>query len=124
MSSNNNNMRNNSINNTANNLMKKGKAAGFITYQELNDSIQANNDLSIEDLEKEITKFSEAGIDIIEDDDVEAEIRQDLEIDESFTGRIAVAEPEEKEAEEAAAKAEEQKIEEQKASEAKKADKP
>jgi RNA polymerase primary sigma factor len=86
-----------------NNLIKKGKATGSITYDELNDAIEDTKNLSIEELESQITKLSDEGINLIEDDDIEDDvdaIRQDLDIDESFADPVARVEPEEKEVEE------------------------
>jgi RNA polymerase primary sigma factor len=51
------------------NLVSKSKKKGFVTYEELNKSISASKKLSVDELENAISKFSEAGIDIIEDDD-------------------------------------------------------
>lgn len=69
-----------------NNLLKKGKNKGFVTYDEINKSIPATNDLSVDELEKAFSKFSDAGIDIIEADDDE-DIKLDISIDDEF--RIA-----------------------------------
>ena len=75
-------------------LVKKGKAKGFITYNELNKTIPANKGLSVNDLEKAISKFSEAGIDIIEEED--DDIKLDINIDEEYRLSTAAAqEPEE-----------------------------
>lgn len=63
------------------NLVSKGKKKGFVTYDELNKSISATKQLSVDDLENAISKFSEAGIDIIEDED----IKLDININEELT---------------------------------------
>ena len=65
------------------NLVSKGKKKGFITYDELNKSISATRQLSVNDLESAISKFSEAGIDIIEDDS--EDIKLDININEELT---------------------------------------
>jgi len=65
------------------NLVKKAQAKGqSITYDELNKAIPATKDLLINDLEKAISKFSEAGIDIIEGDD--DEIKLDINVEDGF----------------------------------------
>ena len=51
------------------NLVSTSKKKGFVTYDELNKSIPASKKLSVDELENAISKFSEAGIDIIEEDD-------------------------------------------------------
>ncbi len=79
------------------NLVKKGKSKGFVTYDEINKAIPARNDLSVDDLEKAISKFSDAGIDIIEDDNDDDDIKLDINIDEEFrlSGNSLEAETEE-----------------------------
>ncbi|MDG1436596.1 MAG: RNA polymerase sigma factor RpoD [Rickettsiaceae bacterium] len=65
------------------NLVIEGKKKGFVTYDQLNKSISATKKLSVDELENAISKFSEAGIDIIED---EAEdIKLDININEELT---------------------------------------
>jgi len=65
------------------NLVSKGKKKGFVTYDELNKSISATKQLSVDDLENAISKFSEAGIDIIEDEG--EDIKLDININEELT---------------------------------------
>ena len=72
---------------------KKNK--NLANYDELNKPI-ANTNLSIDDLEKAISKFSDAGIDIIEDDD--DDIKLDINIDEEL--RFSSSDPIEQELEE------------------------
>ncbi|WPY01215.1 RNA polymerase sigma factor RpoD [Candidatus Trichorickettsia mobilis] len=72
---------------------KKNK--NLANYDELNKPI-ANTSLSIDDLEKAISKFSDAGIDIIEDDD--DDIKLDINIDEEL--RFSSSDPIEQELEE------------------------
>lgn len=85
-----------------NELVSKGKVKGFVSFDEVNKAIPATSDVSIEeDLEKAISKFSDAGIDIIDDDD--EDIKLDINIDEEY--RIARTSPE---AEEEEAEAEEE----------------
>lgn len=64
-----------------NNLVKKSKIKGFVTYNELNKSIPATKNLSVHNLEKAISKFADAGIDVIEEDD---DIKLDISIDQEF----------------------------------------
>ena len=64
------------------NVVKKVKNKNLVTYTEINKSIPANNNLSIDDLEKAISKFSDAGIDIIEDDD--EDIKLDINLDDDL----------------------------------------
>jgi len=64
-------------------LVLAGKKKGFVTYDELNKSIAATNKLSVDELESAISKFSEAGIDIIEDD--EEDIKLDINVNEELT---------------------------------------
>lgn len=67
------------------NLVKKSKSKGFVTYDELNKSIPASTDSLVDDLEKAFSKFSDAGIDIIEEDDDDEDIKLDINIiDEEF----------------------------------------
>jgi len=71
-------------------LIKKAKEKkGIVTYSDINKIIPITNNISVNDLEKVISKFSEAGVDIIERDD--DEIKLDINIDEEFklsTGNI------------------------------------
>ncbi|WP_316353037.1 RNA polymerase sigma factor RpoD [Candidatus Trichorickettsia mobilis] len=78
---------------TPDNSNKKNK--NLANYDELNKPI-ANTNLSIDDLEKAISKFSDAGIDIIEDDD--DDIKLDINIDEEL--RFSSSTPIEQELEE------------------------
>ena len=65
---------------TPDNPNKKNK--NFANYDEPNKSAQTSSNLSIDDLEKAISKFSDAGIDIIEEDD--EDIKLDINIDEEL----------------------------------------
>lgn len=65
------------------NLVSEGKKKGFVTYDELNKSISASKKLSVDELESAISKFSEAGIDIIEDDS--EDIKLDINVNEELT---------------------------------------
>lgn len=65
------------------NLVSEGKKKGFVTYDQLNKSISASKKLSVEELESAISKFSEAGIDIIEED--AEDIKLDININEELT---------------------------------------
>jgi RNA polymerase primary sigma factor len=64
-------------------LVSDSKKKGFVTYDELNNSINANKKLSVDELENAISKFSEAGIDIIDDDD--DDIKFDINVNEELT---------------------------------------
>ena len=79
------------------NLVSTSKKKGFVTYDELNKSIPASKKLSVDELENAISKFSEAGIDIIEEDD--EDIKLDINVNEELTvfNRIADAEEESEE---------------------------
>lgn len=63
-------------------LVSISKKKGFVTYDEINKSMAANKKLSIDDLENTISKFSEAGVDIIDDEDDGEEIRLDINFNE------------------------------------------
>ena len=65
------------------NLVSKSKEKGFVTYDELNKSISSTEKLSVDDLESAISKFSEAGIDIIEEE--EEDIKLDINVNEELT---------------------------------------
>ena len=64
-------------------LVSKSKKKGFVTYDELNKSIPATKKLSVDQLESAISKFSDAGIDIIEDDN--EDIKLDISVNEELT---------------------------------------
>ncbi|RYE06155.1 MAG: RNA polymerase sigma factor RpoD [Rickettsiaceae bacterium] len=95
-----NDLNNNKKNLGASELVKKAKIKGFVTYDEVNKSIPITNDLTVDDLEKAISKFSEAGIDIIDDDD--DDIKLDINTDEEYrmSGSTIDADNEEEVAEE------------------------
>ncbi len=80
------------------NLVSTGKKKGFVTYDEINKSIPANKKLSIDELESAISKFSDAGIDIIEEDD--EDIKLDINVNEELTVFNRIAENEEESEEE------------------------
>lgn len=78
---------------------KKAKEHGNpATYDPLNKVVQATKDALVNDLEKVISKFSEAGIDIIEGDD--DEIKLDINVDEEFKFSNSVDHEEEESEEE------------------------
>ena len=60
-------------------LVKKGKKNGSVTLDEINNAIPADPNLRIEDLESTLAKFTDAGIDLIEDD--EDDIKLEIGID-------------------------------------------
>ena len=64
-------------------LVLEGKKKGFVTYDQLNKSISATSKLSVDELESAISKFSDAGIDIIEDE--EEDIKLDININKELT---------------------------------------
>lgn len=64
-------------------LVTESKKKGFVTYDQINKSIAANKKLSVDDLENAISKFSEAGIDII-DDDNDDDIKLDINVSEEL----------------------------------------
>ena len=64
-------------------LVTEGKKKGFVTYDQLNKSISATKKLSVEELENAISKFSDAGIDIIEDEG--EDIKLDINVNEELT---------------------------------------
>ena len=64
-------------------LVTEGKKKGFVTYDQLNKSISSTKKISVEDLESAISKFSDAGIDIIEDDN--EDIKLDINVNEELT---------------------------------------
>ncbi len=80
------------------NLVSTSKKKGFVTYDELNKSIPANKKLSVDELENAISKFSEAGIDIIEEDD--EDIKLDINVNEELTVFNRITETEEESEEE------------------------
>lgn len=84
------------------NLVKKAKAKKTaITYDDLNKALPINKNLTVNDLEKAILKFSDAGVDILEpgEDD---EIKLDIGMDEEFKLVSNVDQEAEDEAEEEA----------------------
>ena len=60
-------------------LVKKGKSKGSVTYDEINNAIPADSKLTIDELESTLAKFTDAGIDLIEDD--EDDIKLEIGID-------------------------------------------
>lgn len=70
-------------------LIDKAKKKGFVTYDEINNAMPTDSKLSVDDLESALAKFSDAGIDIIEEDDSSnEEIKMDVNIEEdiNFSG--------------------------------------
>ncbi|KAJ6645052.1 RNA polymerase sigma factor RpoD [Pseudolycoriella hygida] len=64
-------------------LIKKAKEKGSsVSYYDINKIIPITNNISASELDKVISKFSEAGVDIIEGDD--DEIKLDINVDEEF----------------------------------------
>ena len=60
-------------------LVKQSKEKGFVTYDEINKSLPISKGVSVDELEKAISKFSDAGIDIIESDDND-DIKLDINV--------------------------------------------
>jgi len=60
-------------------LMKKGKNKGSVTYDEINKAIPGDSKLTIDELESTLAKFTDAGIDLIEED--EDDIKLEISID-------------------------------------------
>lgn len=83
------------------NLVIESKKKGFVTYDQINKSISASKKLSVDDLENAISKFSEAGIDIIEEDD--DDIKLDINVSEELSVSNVVIDSEEEEEESASA---------------------
>jgi RNA polymerase primary sigma factor len=65
--------------NSLDNLVKSSKDKGFVTYDEINNAIPNDKKMSVDDLEQVISKFSDAGIEFLEDDE---DIKLDINIDE------------------------------------------
>lgn len=64
-------------------LVSSSKKKGFVTYDEINKSISEDKNLTVDDIEKVISKFSDAGVDIIdeeEDSDISLDINGGEEI--------------------------------------------
>jgi RNA polymerase primary sigma factor len=70
--------------NKVDSLIKRAKAKKTsITYDELNKALPTSKNLSVDDLEKAILKFSDAGVGLLEPGE-EDEIKLDIGIDEEF----------------------------------------
>ena len=67
-------------------LEQSAKSKGFVTYEELNKALPVGQ--SVEDLEKVISTFSDAGVEFLEDDE---DIKLDINIDEEVV--ISTAAP-------------------------------
>lgn len=81
-------------------LVKNAKDKGFVTYGEINDAIPNDKKMSVDDLEQVISKFSDAGVEFLEDDeDIKLDINIDEEVVISTTNIDAESEAEEEEAE-------------------------
>lgn len=66
-------------------LVDKAKKQGFVTYDEINKAMPKDSKLSVDDMESALAKFSEAGIDIIEEDEnANEDIKLDIHIDEDI----------------------------------------
>lgn len=69
--------------NKVDNLVKKAKEKGTpVSYYDINKVIPATKNIEVNELEKVISKFSDAGVDIIEDDG--DDIKLDLNADDEF----------------------------------------
>ncbi len=66
------------------NLVSEAKKKGFVTYDELNKSLPANKKLSVEELESAMSEFSDAGVDIIDEDEAE-DIKLDVNVNQEVT---------------------------------------
>ncbi len=66
-----------------NNLVSENKKKEFVTYNELNKSISVSKKLSVDELENAISKISEAGINIIEEDG--EDIKLGINVNEELT---------------------------------------
>lgn len=66
-------------NDNLDNLVKKAKSKGSVTYEEINNAIPNDKKMSVDDLEQVISKFSDAGVEFLEDDE---DIKLDINIDE------------------------------------------
>lgn len=62
-------------------LVDKAKTKGFVSYEEINNSLPTDKKMSVDDLEKVISKFSDAGVEFLEDDE---DIKLDINIDEEL----------------------------------------
>ena len=81
-------------------LVKNAKDKGFVTYGEINDAIPNDKKMSVDDLEQVISKFSDAGVEFLEDDeDIKLDINIDEEVVISTTNIDSEGEAEEEEAE-------------------------
>lgn len=67
-------------------LVDKGKKKGFVTYDEINKAIPTDSKISVDDLESALEKFSDAGIDIIDEDDDSSndDIKLDINIEDDI----------------------------------------
>ena len=64
-------------------LVGASKKKGAVTYEDINKALPENPNLTVDDLEKAIASFSDAGIDIIEDDS-DDDIKLDISIDDDI----------------------------------------
>ena len=83
-------------NNDVDNLVMEGKKKGFVTYDQINKSIGLGKKLSVDDLENAISKFSDAGVDIIDEDDDE-DIKLDINVSEELNISSSLSDNEEEE---------------------------
>src|SRR4051794_20992541 len=79
-------------------LVTQAKGKGFVTYAEINKALPENGKLTTDDLEQAISRFSEAGIDILEEDD--EDIKLDISVDEEVVFSPIAQEQENEEEEE------------------------
>ncbi|MGV2432054.1 MAG UNVERIFIED_CONTAM: hypothetical protein LVQ98_01295 [Rickettsiaceae bacterium] len=64
--------------------LEEGTNKDFVTYDEINNPVPNDSKLSIDDLESAIAKFTDAGIDIIEEDDDNDDIKLDIHIEDDI----------------------------------------
>ncbi|NBO24645.1 MAG: RNA polymerase sigma factor RpoD [Chlamydiae bacterium] len=84
-------------------LLQKSRKKGSVSFDEINKAIPETNNIEVEELEKVISSFSDAGIDIIEDDS-DDDIKLDINVDEGLRigDEVPDYEPEEQEEEDLA----------------------
>lgn len=79
-------------------LLTNSRKKGTVSFDDINKALPDNVDLSVEDLEKAISSFSDAGIDIIENDN--EDIKLDINIDDDIKISTGLIEGESEESEE------------------------
>ncbi len=68
---------------TMDTLIAKSKKKGSVTYDEINKMIPENINIEVEEIEKVISSFSDAGIDLIEDDS-DDDIKLDISVEQNI----------------------------------------